>query len=62
MCCPILWGIKLNLDVNIHQAYILRYQGDAGDQSDVTLTTIDLVYPLAFPELEVDLANLFWSK
>ncbi len=50
------------LDVNISQAYILRNPNDAGYGSETILTPTNSVCPLAFPVLEISLAQLFLPR
>lgn len=47
------------LDINLRQAYILRNPNDEGYRSEMSLTLTDSVFSLAFPTLEISLANLF---
>lgn len=50
------------LDVNTHQAYVLRDPSDEGYQSEAILKSTNSVRPLAFLTLEIQLSKLFLSK
>lgn len=47
------------LDVNARQVYVLREPGDTTYQQETILSGNDMLSPLAFPEIEVQVKQLF---